>query len=349
MAKQSKALTTLNTVRGLLAAQRDKIALALPKHLTPERMLRVASTAMERTPQLLECTPESLVRSIVVSSQLGLECDGVLGEGALVPYGKTCQFIPMYQGLVKLARNSGEIEDVYADVVYEGDEFSLERGLHPDLKHKPKFETENIVGFYAVAVFKSGYAKYEYLPKAKVDSVKARAKAKAGPWVTDYEEMGKKTAVIRLTKLLPKTAELQQAVAASNLAESQEDQSKAFDFDLPVGEEEPVAKPKPRELNDVLPEKEELKPGPKPEPKPEPPKPSEKSEREADEELEKRVMLRAEIEELFPKAAMQPKEWDDFVDIAAQEFQLLQGTQWQDFPVPALEYLIEGLKIKAKK
>lgn len=353
----NKQVATLNTVRQLLMAQRDKIALALPKHLTPERMLRIASTAMERTPKLLECTPESLVRSIVVASQLGLECDGVMGEGALVPYKGVCQFQPMYQGLVKLARNSGEIVDVYADVVYDCDTFKLARGLHPDLVHEPNYaeqDSSEMLGFYACAVFKSGYAKFEYMTKGQVDGIRARSKARdSGPWVTDYLEMGKKTVVIRLTKLLPKSAELSQAVATSHLADAGEDQGKAFDFDLPVP---PEPKPEPRGLDEVLPKSPEPNTDNMPGPDdgvhdPGDVHPAAEERQSLDEsnaELAERSALRKQVEKLFPQSGLDIGQWDEFVREVATEHVLPKGTVWQDFPPMALRDLIEGLELKAK-
>ena len=73
------------TVRSLLEKSRGQIALALPKHMNADRMLRIAMTSIQRNPALLDCEPISLVGAVIQSSQLGLEPDGVLGPGLSDP------------------------------------------------------------------------------------------------------------------------------------------------------------------------------------------------------------------------------------------------------------------------
>src|SRR5262245_34215703 len=110
--QKTAQVQTLTTVSDLLMKYKEQIAMALPKHLTPERMIRVALTAVSRSPQLQKCTPATIAGCVVQASILGLEPDGVLGEAYLVPFwnkkaggGKgsyECQLIPGYQGLLKL-------------------------------------------------------------------------------------------------------------------------------------------------------------------------------------------------------------------------------------------------------
>ena len=109
------------SVRDLISADKTKLEIAkvLPKHLTPERMTRVALTATMKNPKLLECTPESLMNALLVCSQAGLEPDGRLAH--LIPYGNVVQVIFDYKGLVTLALRNGA-ETVYADKVCEFDE-----------------------------------------------------------------------------------------------------------------------------------------------------------------------------------------------------------------------------------
>ena len=130
----------------MLKEMKTGIANVLPKHLTPERMAMIAYTAMQKTPKLLECSRESLIGSIMTAAMLGLEPSGPLGHGALIPYwnnrrrggaGLECQFQPMYQGLLELARRSGFVESVQLRPVFKGDKYSYQFGLHPDITHVP--------------------------------------------------------------------------------------------------------------------------------------------------------------------------------------------------------------------
>lgn len=122
---------------GMLDKMKPSIAAVLPKHLTPERMAMIAFTAMRRNPKLLECSHQSIIGSILTAAMLGLEPSGPLGHGALIPYKGECQFQPMYQGLLDLARRSGFIKDVQLRAVYRGDHYLYRFGLDPTIEHIP--------------------------------------------------------------------------------------------------------------------------------------------------------------------------------------------------------------------
>lgn len=214
----------LATIRDVLTKMQPQMKMALPRHVTPERMMRVALTAIQHTPKLLDCTQPSLLGAIMQAAQLGLEPDGMLGQAYLVPYGKTCTLIPGYRGFISLARRSGDISTIYADVVYMGDEFRVVKGLNPILEHTPADaaqEDKSIRGFYAVAKLKDGGQQFEYMTKAQVDAIRKKSPAgNSGPWVTHYAEMGKKTAIRRLFKYLPCSIELQTAVELDERADA---------------------------------------------------------------------------------------------------------------------------------
>jgi len=141
MAEQNTQLVAMNNVKALLEASRAAVASRLLRHLTADRILKVALTAINKTPKLLQCSRESLVAAVMQAAELGLEPGGALGEGYLVPYNNKikmpdgsekwvmqCQFIPGYRGLIKLARNSADISTIYAEAVYRGDKFDVDMG-----------------------------------------------------------------------------------------------------------------------------------------------------------------------------------------------------------------------------
>jgi phage RecT family recombinase len=213
------ALQKFNSVAALLQSDKvqSAIARALPKHMTPERMIRVAMTALQKTPKLAECEPRSLVNALVQASELGLEPNTPLGEAYLIPYWNSkskqteAQLMPGYRGLIKLARQSEKVDGIYAELVYEKDFFSIEYGLNKDLKHRPALNEEDrgeLIGAYAVAKFKDGYTDFEYMSAAEIEKIRKRSKSPdAGPWVTDKGEMWRKTPIRRLTKRLPLSVE----------------------------------------------------------------------------------------------------------------------------------------------
>lgn len=200
----------IDTFAQFLAPRRKQLASVLPSHLTPERVCRVALTTITKTPALLECDMASVYQAIQQAAELGLEPGGALGQCYLIPYGKNCQLIVSYKGLIELARRSGEIESIEARVVHERDEFDVEFGLHSDIRHRPCLDGDpgQMVMVYAVARLKGGMVQFEVMTRAEVDSIRKRSKSgNSGPWVTDYDEMARKTVVRRLCKYLPISSE----------------------------------------------------------------------------------------------------------------------------------------------
>ncbi|EXI87787.1 MAG: hypothetical protein AW11_02383 [Candidatus Accumulibacter regalis] len=219
----------------MLEQLKGEIARALPKHLSAERMARIALTAFRMNPKLSEVDPRSVVAAVIQSCQLGLQI-GLMGEAHLVAFGSQCQLIPGYQGLVKLARNSGSVQDIYAHEVRINDKFDIVLGLNRSLMHEPlkkngfpasDDERGAIAGFYAVAVFNDGSRTFHALSKEQVEWVRdhsrgyqmAKKNRKESPWDTHFVPMGLKTAIRRLCNLLPKSPELAMALAMDELNE----------------------------------------------------------------------------------------------------------------------------------
>jgi recombination protein RecT len=212
--RQQQTRDRQKTLAQKIEQMKPEIARALPRHLNPDRVARIAVTVMRRTPKLAECTPESFLGALMTCAQLGLE-PGPLGHAYLVPYGSEVTFIAGYRGLVDLARRSGQVQSVNARVVRVGDEFDYAFGLDPKLEHKPKADVDQVITHvYAVVRLKDGGADFDVMTRAEVEAIRKRSRAaKDGPWVTDYAEMAKKTVLRRLLKTAPMSVEYQQAVA----------------------------------------------------------------------------------------------------------------------------------------
>lgn len=216
------AKTKTEQVRSLLEKAKPQIALALPRHLNADRMLRIAMTSVQRTPALLACNQVTLIGAIIQAAQLGLEPDGVLGHAYLVPYKDSCQLIVGYKGLIDLARRSGQLSTIFARVVHAKDQFEYAYGLSERLEHQPSTTGEpgEIVAAYAVAKLKDGGQQFEVMSRREIDAIKDRSPAgKSGPWITDFPEMAKKTVLRRLCKMLPASVELARAVALDERAD----------------------------------------------------------------------------------------------------------------------------------
>lgn len=228
---QEKALAKrpLETLRELLWQNRAYFSRVLPKHLPAERLIQVALAAAGRDDGLLACTPTSVLRSMMIAAQLGLDPSGVLGSGYLVPFrnNKTgrmeAQFIAGYRGLLDLARRSGEVVGAEAHVVYERDQFTFSFGIVPEVKHVPFLGDDRgqpLAAYAIVRLRTSPTPQIEIMSKAQIEKVRQASQAKnAGPWQTWWDEMARKSVLRRALKYAPLSADAIIALAVEERAE----------------------------------------------------------------------------------------------------------------------------------
>lgn len=237
---RSKVNTQLTTIRQLLDKSKGQIKMALPKHMDVDRLVRIAMTSVQRTPKLLECDPITLLGAVVQSAQLGLEPDGVTGQAYLIPFMNRkknrmeVQFIPGYRGLVSLARRSGKVTKIEAHVVHEHDEFRFQYGVHETLDHLPTRADEPgpVIYAYAIASYTDGTKQFDVMTVRELEAIRSRSKSpNDGPWVTDTEEMYKKTTVRRISKMLDLSPEFARAVALEDKLERGEAQELSIEVD----------------------------------------------------------------------------------------------------------------------
>jgi len=169
---------------------------------------------------------------VIQTAQLGLQ-PGNIGHVHLVPFEnkgvKEVQLIIGYRGFVELVNRSGKATILTAEVVYDNDFFEYEQGLNPVLRHKPaEGERGEKRGVYCIAKNLLANEKvYIYLARSDVEKIKAASKAASSdysPWNKWAEEMWKKSAVKRITKLLPLSAEEQEAISADETIKTRIDE-----------------------------------------------------------------------------------------------------------------------------
>lgn len=246
--KKNVALTPyqerLTTFKQTLERMAPQLARALPEHMNPKRLMRICLTSVQKVPDLLLCTRETLFGCIVQAAQLGLEPDGMLGHAYLIPFknkskGVTeCQLIIGYKGFLKLARQSGEVSSIEAFVVHAKDKFDVAYGMDARLLHVPAYppiDPENgvdpdfnpgpVIGVYSVAKLKDGTTSFRFMWRHEVERIRKRSRAAdSGPWVTDPEAMAMKTVVRQHVKWLPASVELAKAAAMDERVDADLDQ-----------------------------------------------------------------------------------------------------------------------------
>jgi recombination protein RecT len=212
-------MSTQLTIRDRLQSDafRDQIAMVLPNHIKPERMVRVACTAMLRTPKLAECDQTSFFNAMLQLSQWGLEPDG--RRAHLIPFRNNrenrteCQLIIDYKGLVELILRAGNVASIHADKVCDADEFVYDCGQI--VSHRIDFRKPrgDVFAYYCIITRKDGTKKCEVMSREEVDAIRKRSKsASNGPWVTDFDEMAKKTVFKRASKWCELSSEIRDAI-----------------------------------------------------------------------------------------------------------------------------------------
>lgn len=174
--------------------------------------------------------PVSVQNALRNASAIGISLNPANKHAYLVPRksqsGMGICLDISYMGLMHLAQSTGSIEWGQAKLVYEADTYT-NNGIDKAPEHKyPAFgKRGNLVGAYCTVKTSTGAYLTEEMSVDQIHDVRARSEAytggkngkpASGPWVTDYEEMCRKTVVKRAAKYWPKVDRLNEAVQYLN-------------------------------------------------------------------------------------------------------------------------------------
>ena len=235
--KQQATSTSLVTVEGLIKKTVSQYGQLLPKHMSPDRLTRVALTTMRLNPELYKCTVDSLRGAFFQSAFLGLE-PNVEGQAYIIPFNnnrkrpdgsgwhtvKEAQFQIGYKGYVELFFRHQNSTSLDMQKVCENDMFDYEYGTESYLKHRPaRGDRGPVIGYYAVAKLSQGANAFKFMTVEEcMDHGKTHSKCynkkdgafyKSTPWATNPDAMCVKTVLMQLMKLLPKSVQIQRALA----------------------------------------------------------------------------------------------------------------------------------------
>ena len=195
----------------LLKSQEKSIQAVLPPQIPTSKFFRTVLMACDNNPALYSADQQSLLQSCRKAAADGLLIDG--REAVLIPFGKSITYIPMYLGILKKVRQSGELKSITIEVVRENDEFSYwvdELGQH--LKHVPARKNRGEMELvYAVAVLKDGGTQIEVMDEEKIHKVRGASKSagsSSSPWKLWTEAMWKKSVLRQVCKYLPSSTDL---------------------------------------------------------------------------------------------------------------------------------------------
>lgn len=253
-----KEVKTQVATTGFRDAFNDVVPRTLAKHLTFERQIAILQRACQKVPKLAECSPASLQQGLLDGATLGLEVGGPLKHADLVPFKGQCQLIVGYRGVLELAKRSGELfGPPIVQWVYDNDEWDMDiTDAEKPIVHKPcvKGPRGEPLFVYCLARFKAEKAPhFDFMTFDDVVEHKRRhVRGNSPAWEDSFEEMGKKTIILRSAKRWPMSSDLAQELQKVE-APSDYDPHTGEVFDEVVEgevvaeeEEKPKPKAKPR-------------------------------------------------------------------------------------------------------
>lgn len=203
------------TLRERIERAAPEFKKALPGHIPVEKFVRTVQTALTMTQGITDAcaTPagiQSLMTACTKAATDGLILDG--REAALVTFKGQVQYMPMVAGLMKKARNSGDISSITAEIVYKNDPFSYNPSTDTAPDHRPDWfgDRGEPVGVYAVCRLKDGSTVVEVMSAKQVLNIGAQSR-NAGQYDPkngkNYGEWWRKTVIRRISKYLPSSSD----------------------------------------------------------------------------------------------------------------------------------------------
>lgn len=222
---ERKPKTLVESVSAWAEVHKADIEGLIPKGaISGNRFIQAALFEVANDTKLQACDYLSVIKSIKTCAVWGLEPGGLQDLCYLIPYGKECRVQLGYKGIIALARRTGDIRDVTAETVYENDTCDIEGGDFPKITHKFALQNRGeAIGYYVIATLANGEKHRAYM--SKEDVIKHRdnwsiAKSSSA-WIKSFDEMAKKTVIIRCLKLCPMSAEVAEALSYDEKVEAE--------------------------------------------------------------------------------------------------------------------------------
>lgn len=182
----------------------EKETKAFPKGFNTLRFKQNALTVLQGVDLSKMVGQEfNLARCIIKGAYLGL--DFANKECYVITYGGKPEFMTDYKGEEKLVLNfaARPVKNIYAQLVKDGEEFWIEtNGEEKKVIHRQGISDKDIIGAYAVVIYKDGTSNVEVMTRKEIETVRDKfsKQAKGKAWSDSFGEMCKKTVLRRLCK-----------------------------------------------------------------------------------------------------------------------------------------------------
>ncbi|MER6976008.1 RecT family recombinase [Streptomyces carpinensis] len=210
-----------DTVMEWLGVYRKHFEEALPACVDQSAFFAAVRSVL---PTLAKCKPASVLQALLTCARFGLIPDG--HQAAITRQGTTASFVPMYQGYIELMYRSGLVESVHVGVIRGHDEYDyVPTARYPDdFVHRPNLKLSQkdrgeVVIAYAYAWLKNG-ARSQVILLTREDAEEIRNEfseayrraeeneTRDSYWHRFFLRMWEKSAIRRLIRVVPKSAEL---------------------------------------------------------------------------------------------------------------------------------------------
>jgi len=225
MAEQTKAVAAVernitDTVLARVTELEKGNQLHFPANYSYQNALKSAWLILQETKDktgnsvLQSCTKESIANTLLNMVVQGLS--PAKKQCYFIAYGKQLQLSRSYFGTVAVLKRLKDVKDVFANVIYDKDEFEieldLETGLKRVTKHNQSFENidlAKIKGAYAVVVKTDGtkYTEVMNINQIKASWNQGQAKGNSGAHQNFADQMAMKTVITRACKLFVNTSD----------------------------------------------------------------------------------------------------------------------------------------------
>lgn len=233
--KAANGTAVAQPIQTLIEQSAKELGRALPNHMNPERLVRIALTTLRLNPKLYQCEPKSFLGALFQCAQLGLE-PNIEGQAYIIPYNTrgtlVAQFQVGYKGYVELFFRHQSAVSLTMERVCKNDSFSYNLGTGEVSHTLPSFDEERgeTIAYYASAILKNGGRCVKVMSKKEVEAFAKRFSKcwnrqendfmANTPWKEHFDAMAMKTVLKQLMKLVPRSIEIQKAIAMDETVKS---------------------------------------------------------------------------------------------------------------------------------
>ena len=181
--------------------------------LKSAQLILAETVDRNKVPVLQSCSKASICNALLDMTIQGLS--PAKNQCYFVPYGGKLQLMKSYLGNIAATKRLKGVKDVFANVIYKGDEFeyklNLDTGLIEIVKHEQKFENigNDILGAYAVVVRENAQNYVEVMNMKQIQNAWNQGAAKGNSQAHQKfaDQMAKKTVINRACKNFVNTSD----------------------------------------------------------------------------------------------------------------------------------------------